>query len=386
MNDKKKQSYIKEKELKVLEYPNGIVLPRVENTNAPRWGLGGVCDKDNQFVEASFYDGGWAKQGGYYNWDEEEYYDFDVVYIGLFFSHWGHFLVDLTGRMWFLQKLSQSQKNVKVAYIGEEIPKGNNLKFFELLGVREEQLINISKPTRFRKIWVPEVAFKSCEWYTKEFLEMFDKMYSEIEKREIDFVDLKDIDKIYFTRKKFSKAIATEFGEEYFETHFAKNGYKILAPETLSLEEQIYVWNNAKEIVCINGTIPLNVIFSKNKELKLIILNKTSILHENPIILLEMRSISATFIDIFKEPFANYPKSLGEGPFLLWPSKQFDKFCETNQFCSVISTAKRLKYFRGQQIKYCWAILGIKRRLRLLLSALIPQKMKNMRAALLHIR
>lgn len=95
-----------------------------------------------------------------------------------------------------------------------------------------------------------------------------------------------------------------------------------VAPEKLSLEEQIYIWNNADEIACINGTIPLNVVFSKNKNLKLTVLNKTSISHENPYILLQFREIKADFIGVYKEPFKNY-LSPWEKAHISWQSKKF---------------------------------------------------------------
>lgn len=364
-------------DLKVFEYAQGIILPRMQTTDGPKWGLGGVCDKNNCFVEASFYDGGWAKHGGYYDWTEEDYCDEDVVYIGLFLSHWGHFLVDLTGRMWFVQQLAKTRSDFKVAYVGEETPKGNYLAFLKLLGVKEEQLIHITKPMRFRNVLVPEKSFRTCLWYTEEFVHMFDEMYETVLNSSVDFSALQGIDKVYFTRKKFSKAVSSEFGEDYFETCFVKNGYVSIAPEMLSLEEQIYVWNHASEIACMNGTIPLNVMFSKNSRLKLTILNKTSICHENPMLLLEMRNVSATFVDIFKEPFEKYPQSLGTGPYLLWPSKEFDEYLRKKNYVAPISKKKRACYFRGQFIKYCWSILGIRKRLRSVVSKLVPERIKG---------
>lgn len=63
--------------------------------------------------------------------------------------------------------------------------------------------------------------------------------------------------------------------------------------------------------------------FCKNEKLKLTILNKMSIYHKNPYIYLYMRNIQAEFIDIYKEPLKGYPKSLGEGPYLIKAGKEF---------------------------------------------------------------
>lgn len=369
----------KSENLKAFEYEKGIILPQKKDVDYPMWGLGGVCDSKNEFAQVSFYDGGWATHGGKYSWQQEDYIDEDVVYVGMFYLHWGHFLIDLTGRFWYLQQLCKTRNNFKVAYLGDEEPKGNNLEFLKLLGVKEEQLIHIKKPTRFRKVIVPQQSFKSCEWYTDEFVKMFDSLYETVLQKGYDFSKVKDLHKVYFTRRSFSKAVSSEFGEEYFEKLFVYNGYNAVAPETLTLEEQIYLWNNTDEIVCINGSIPLNVMFSSNKNLKLTILNKTSILHENPYILLQMKGIKAQFVDIYKEPFKKYPKSLGEGPYLLDNTQEFKQYCKNNGIKQYLSDKESKQYFRKENRQYVLAIINLKGRTKKVLRRMIPKKILQAR-------
>ena len=364
------------RKLKVEEYKNGIILPRKEISNGPMWGLGGVCNADNQFVKNSFYDGGWATHGGVYSWQEETYIDEEAVYIGMFFLHWGHFLVDLTNRMWALPDFSRKQEKVKVAYIGEEEPGRNHLRFFELLGIEKDQLIHIEKPTRFRKVYVPEQGFKSCAWYSDEFVQMLNIMVQSVMNSDNDFSHLEHIENVYFSRRSFPKAVCTEFGEGYFESVFTHNGYTALAPETLTLDEQIFLWNHASSIVCMNGTIPLNVMFACNPKLNLTVLNKMRIFHENPIILLEMRGIQASFVNIFKEPLKGYPKSLGEGPYLLNSTQEFRDYCQKEK-CEVPNHAiKESCYFMISEMKYYWAVLDIRGKTRRAISDMIPSKYK----------
>lgn len=365
------------RKLKVEEYTNGIILPRKEIANGPMWGLGGVCNADNQFVQSSFYDGGWATHGGVYSWQEETYIDEEAVYIGMFFLHWGHFLVDLTNRMWALPDFRRKQEKVKVAYLGEEEPDRNHLRFFELLGIEKDQLIHIEKPTRFRKVYVPEQGFKSCTWYSDEFVRMLNIMVQSVMNSGNDFSHFAHIENVYFTRRSFAKAVCTEFGEGYFESVFTHNGYTALAPETLTLDEQIFLWNHASSIVCMNGTIPLNVMFACNPKLNLTVLNKMSIFHENPIILLEMRGIQAAFVNIYKEPLKGYPKSLGEGPYLLWPTQEFDEYCDKKKYARAMSERSRQKYFYKQSLSYFWSALGIIPKLRMCVSGLMPESMKR---------
>ena len=248
--------------------------------------------------------------------------------------------------------------------IGEEEPEGNYLEFYKMLGIEKEQLIHIEKPARFQKVFVPEAGFRPCIWYTEEYQRMFDLMTESVLKDKTLKEKFKNIKKIYFSRRKFGKAAATEFGEEYIEQCFNQNGYESLGPETLTLREQIYVWNHAEAIACMNGTIPLNVVFCKNEKLKLTILNKMSIYHKNPYIYLYMRNIQAEFIDIYKEPLKGYPKSLGEGPYLIKTGKEFFHYCQREKF-EIPYTGMKLKFYDlKQEIRYYLCVIGIGNKIR----------------------
>ncbi len=367
----------KQEKCKIHQYTNGIILPRKIEGAEPRWGLGGVCDAQNQFVEQSCYDGGWTSHGGKYDWEQEVYLKEEVVYVGIFFRHWGHFLIDLTGRMWCLPHLKKDQPHLKIAFLGEEEIEGTYLEFFEMLGFPKEELIHITKPTRFKKVILPELAFRGCLWYTDEFVDLFDYLADAVLQDQSMEKQYGRIKKIYFTRRNFQKARSSEFGEEYVESCFLKNGYERIAPEELPLKEQIYLWNYADSIVCLNGTIPLNVIFSKKKELDLIILNKTSLEHKNPYILLEMREIHVEFINTYKEPLRSYPKSLGEGPYLLHAGEEFQQFLKKRKF-RLPEIKGGLKFYQWkQEMKYFWCVLGVKQRMRRVLSNLVSESFKG---------
>ena len=364
----KEQIYKKQEKLYIYEYQNAIILPRKYEDDGPTWGKGGVCSQEGEFVQSSFYDRGWAQNGGKYEWNQtdEIYIDEKVIYIGVFAKHWGHFLVDMTSKLWIFadSEFKENIKDFKVAYIGEEEPEGNYLEFYKILGIGEEQLIHIEKPARFQKVFVPEAGFRPCIWYTEEYQRMFDLMTESVLKDKTLKEKFKNIKKIYFSRRKFGKAVATEFGEEYIEQCFNQNGYESLGPETLTLREQIYVWNHAEAIACMNGTIPLNVVFCKNEKLKLTILNKMSIYHKNPYIYLYMRNIQAEFIDIYKEPLKGYPKSLGEGPYLIKTGKEFFHYCQREKF-EIPYTGMKLKFYDlKQEIRYYLCVIGIGNKIR----------------------
>ena len=300
--------------MEVATVPNGIILPQKEVASGPMWGLGGVCDEKGEFVPLSYYDGGWATHGGGYEWESETYMDCDVVYFGMYFNHWGHFLVDLIGRLWYFTK--NKGRKIKLAYLGTEEPKGNFLEFFSLLGIEKEDLLHITTPTRFRSVIVPEFACKSCEWYSDEYCRIFDSMIESVAVEGYVPQNLPDLEKVYFTRLAFGKAKSTEIGEDKIAKWTETNGFSLIAPEKLTIRDQIYVWNHAGHIVCLDGSIPISVAFSNNPDLTLTILHKTHLEHLNVELYLLMRPCKVTFLDAYWEPFKKYPKNIGAGPFV----------------------------------------------------------------------
>lgn len=368
------QMYKNDKKLETLEVDKGLILPRKFSGGNPNWGLGGVCDKDNTFVKASEYHGGWAEQGGTYQWEDEEYKNEEVVYFGLFFNHWGHFLVDLIGRLWYFV---QNDKKIKLAYIGEEEPEKNFLEFFELLGIDSERLIHITVPTRFCKVYIPDFACRPCIWYTKEFLSIFDKIVEKVMEEEYQSEYLDKYDKVYFTRLNLKKAKNSEIGEQLIVEWVKSNGYKLFSPESLSLREQIYIWNHAKKIICLNGTIPINVVFCKNSNLQLIVLNKTSLIHKNLDLFLLMRKCNVRLLDAYYEPFRKYPKSIGEGPFLFHIGNDIQNF--SKEYCMYIPFSKSYlrKRFIINNICLIWDIWDLKGKVRSLVSNLCPVFIKE---------
>lgn len=359
--------YENEECMRCEEIEKGIVLPRVYRDNGPMWGIGGVCNEYNDFVELSEFHGGWAEHGGYYSWDKEDYINESVVYFGVFFKHWGHFLVDQIGRMWFFSQKNGEKERMKLVFIGEEEPVGNYLEFFELLGIKKEQLIHVTKPTRFKKVIVPQYSSRPCIWYTKEFQSIFCAIAEKV-KEDGHVYRKKQLDKVYFTRLNYLKAKRTEIGEEYIAKWLEYNGYSLISPEQLSLRDQVYIWNHAKEIICMDGTIPLNVGFSKNKELLLTVMHKTSLIHKNLDLYLLMSGCKVTFLDVYREPLKHYPKSLGEGPFLFSFNENIQIYSEEKNMKIPFSKKEIKKIEIRNYIRYLRQIINLKGRMHMILS------------------
>jgi len=95
-------------------------------------------------------------------------------------------------------------------------------------------------------VYIPEQGFMIKTFSTKEFGEIYTKTAENV-KQEFTF------DKIYVSRARLKPSQKT-FGEENVQRIFEKNGYHIIYPEQLSLEEQIALMKNCKFLAGCAGT------------------------------------------------------------------------------------------------------------------------------------
>lgn len=320
--DNEQNSLLKTDPLRVLEIPKGIILPAKPEPGIP-WGAGGVQYADFTFVEESktpkIFGGNYE-----YKHDTIQFIDEEVVYMGPFLCHWGHFICDQISRLWYvLDKV----EHCKIAYCGwnwgnsQTSMWGNFLEFMLLLGVKEEQLIDIQKPTQFRNVIVPELTFSRGDYYRKEYLDIFKKIC-----RKVKPDDYHQIDKVYFTRCQFSGAKDRERGEEDLEKFFQYNGYTIIAPEKLSLKQQVFYYQYSKELAAVAGSITHSILFARDG-LNVTILNKMNITNGYQMVIDRLVNARITYVDVYK---MSYPVSFGYGPFLIGITEYLRAFASNN--------------------------------------------------------
>ena len=308
-------------DLDIVCFDNATILPWKSSKNS--WGLGGVEDASEKFIDQSAYMNGWSKYGGEYKINEapaevDEYF----VWMGIFVRQWGHFLLDCVNRLWCIN--DNMYKDLKVAYICDPSTEisGNYLRFLELLGVKKENIVKITKPTKVKKIYIPQLSFVKFEYYSVQYLKMFETVCRN--SKSFEQWNGKDV---YFTREAYSHGLkAKDFGLKTIKKNFAVNGFVCVEPQNLSLEEQISIWNNTRTVACINGSIPLNLLFCQNPHVNVVVCNKTNREHENLRIIESITNHRVLYVDVYDPKYTNKEFSLGQGPFLCTMTDQFKKY------------------------------------------------------------
>lgn len=277
--------------LSVWEGDRATILPLREIPNEGLlFGRGGVLDAQQNYVDLS---GIPDRIGKGYPCPSSEYRDETVVYCGYMVNHWGHFLVEATTRLWYA--LKENPAVDKYVFFLEENQqrqiKGNYQEFFQLLGIWDK-LELICQPTTYRHVIVPEISFQVMHSWSPEFLAVFDTVAANI----TPSPDWESPEKVFFTRSSFAKDNNFDFGLECLDSFFRRNGYMVLAPETVSLSQMIHYIRNASEIATISGSVHHNMLFGRNGQ-KLTICERFVINIDYQVGINQMRQLDATPID-----------------------------------------------------------------------------------------
>ena len=342
------------RDLRVEIVPNGIIHPleipeggREEYNN-----YGGVTDENLNFIELSLMkrDKGFSVDiddtdkmfvGANLNRDFSniDYVDETVVYIGPMHCNISHFYLESFSRWWYF--LDNKNLKYKIAYMTMvtvnylvEIHK----EFLELLGIKQEKLIKIDRPIKFKNVIIPEQAMSLNLFYHQKYKELFDKI-----SRDIEPINHK---KIYFS-KSCNINIERHIGTLLMDKIYSKNGYKVLYPELLSIRDMIAVLKNCEEFVAQSGSNAHNAIFLSDNT-KITILNRSAHFHPCQTMINKIRNLKVTYVDCFCEEL---PVDWCYGPFIFLYTNKLKQYLDANKFTY---NAKKLKKENISNLtKYC---------------------------------
>ncbi|MBQ7478364.1 MAG: glycosyltransferase family 61 protein [Selenomonadaceae bacterium] len=271
-----------ERTLKVQKLEGGILLPPILRDRAKGEYSGGACDGAFRFVAGLIRDGEEPPAGGFYGVNasyqvkDSDITDVneDIVYGGVLINHFGHFLLECFGRMWYMlppppnsprktpaDDRDAVRENGKVAFLCIMGTAAWYAPFLELLGIPRERILLVERPARFRSVTIPEEAVHSWCNYTKEYLIPYRCMAERAGSPE----GVRHLlgKKIFLTRSGLSSTETVCCNDAYFERFYADKGFSVIEPENFSIAEQIAILSHAEEVACIMGSLSHWALFCK---------------------------------------------------------------------------------------------------------------------------
>lgn len=196
-----------------------------------------------------------------------------ILYLGVFWAHFGHFLMDSMSRFWALDGAPPADKLLFLGNAGDAYKKHSySLAVFEALGLNAEKLLRLDHPVLIRSVLAPEPsiqhAFRIYDNHDFAHLKVARAVLERSAGNEFDSA------RVYLSRSRLPPGLRRLVGEEQLEQRLRDRGFTILYPERLSLAEQIVLFNRAGHIAGSVGSAFHNALFvPKHRDVKLSILS-----------------------------------------------------------------------------------------------------------------
>jgi hypothetical protein len=173
------------------------------------------------------------------------------VWGGVLIGHFGHFLMESTGRLWALDAL-QGAVNGIVFVVRKDVSRGEisgfHSDFFDLFcpGLRVHV---ISEPTRIETLEVPGQGFGigPLSGGTTIFRDV-------IHRRFATSIAPRGSDRIYISRSGLGAALGSVLEETRIEQCLADCGYDIFHPQLHKLAEQVARYKAARQVIALDGS------------------------------------------------------------------------------------------------------------------------------------
>lgn len=258
---------------------------------------GGVCDENFNFIDGYFlkkdsHDPLTVECVSSYVPDNIKSINETVIFAGYLARPFGLAITDSLTRLWY--PIINKDKKQKIAFMvrdGFNPFKLFHMKLLGLLGIDEEQIIIITEPTKFKRVIIPKQAVFWLDGYDTElFLLPYDAARNSVVPKKFK--------KIYLSRSKYENH--DMFNEEFFEKFFTSQGYEVIYPEQLELEEQIAYLAGAEEIACTYGTLSHMLLFSRPNTKCIFLLRSSTLTYDftRQYIVNQSKDLNYVFVDV----------------------------------------------------------------------------------------
>ena len=229
--------------------------------------LGGVYDESGEHVTSSHH----CRRSKYFTANTEkilkkerlesvkQIFPGNYVYLGWYFEHYGHFLLESLARSWVLHGDRNWKKYKFIFHYHGDLNNRNDkyLCFFEKLNLNRSQFLFIDQDIRVENLLVPNQQAVLARGLSEQVLALYRKiaMHYELNDR---------AKKLYISRRLLSGIKRRAVNEVQVEQYYKSKGFTIIHPQFMTFDEQLYHYTNAVEMAGCDGTGLHNVLFAKN--------------------------------------------------------------------------------------------------------------------------
>lgn len=169
----------------------------------------------------------------------------EAIYAGVFFNHFGHFLLESLARLWY----AREHPHLPIIWVGVDTwaspptLKGWQREILDVLGLQNPVRVLIA-PERFHVLHVPDAGYKYADWchpQHADFLAVFGGIAQVPGRR------------VWLSRSNVGNGVGMMNGA-MIEENVRKSGWLPVRPEELSVREQLTVLAEAEEVAGEEGS------------------------------------------------------------------------------------------------------------------------------------
>lgn len=320
--------------LGVKVYSNATILPFRHVNSLNGQGCGIITDTGEHVSVLDIGD-----QSYPYDECDVESKDCIAILLGLFHPMWGHCITDNIKKIWFLsspqyQELKQTNSGIEMVYVSFEGfgPQGNFEELLTMIGVDVKELQVINRPTRYRRVIVPDdslvynrtVAVESTNsstmrFWTKEQKRVYDNL---LHKCLTNKHKGQRYRKIYLSRKHWSDS--RDIGGGEIELRFQEIGFKVIYPEQHTLMSMLDILSGCDVLAGTEGSIMHNAVFLRDGA-EVVIIRKGNYFNSYQYMINHMKGLKCTYIDSHLSYMTRKIDS-AVGPFYLYVNDNLQRW------------------------------------------------------------
>ncbi len=185
------------------------------------------------------------------------------IYLGWFFNHYGHFLLESLARCWPLLKAHDYDGYVFHLHIRAPGPSARLFEFFDLLEIPRDKLVFVTEDLRVETLHIPSQQAVLSRAMSPEMLRLYRHLGQTAWER---LGQPRSTSRLYISRRLLASNMRHACNEYRLEQHFRKQGYRILHPQLLRPTEQLARFHLCRRFAGLEGSGLHNVLFAREPE------------------------------------------------------------------------------------------------------------------------
>lgn len=285
------------------------------------------------------------------------------IYGGIFFNHFGHFLVESIGRLWGLNDPRFISLPIYVFPLWGEIDLSEPNSFIRnvlsTLNIDVNRIKLIKETSLIPTLYIPKSGYDLSLLSSPDhdFLQYIRQATHKLK----EMAKTLPRKKVYISRSRFNPARGFIAGEKEFESYLQRENYEIVYPEKLNFEDQLLTYLSADKIIIAEGSALHIMIFMPDITAKVAVIMRRN--HSNALktIIAQFKGINKNVVCLNK---ITKTESCGLDDFqgvsfvdLTKVSKQLQKYDYVDTIFKLSFLEERL-YQQEALIRYAESIKG----------------------------